>query len=56
MDRRYPYISVAAVGAAALFLGHMASQFLPPTLAGLPTSIILILGMVGSVAAAIRWM
>ncbi len=56
MDRRYPYISVAAVSAAAIFLGHMALQFLPPTVAGLPTAVILILGMAGSVAAAIRWM
>ena len=56
MDRRYPYLSVAAVGAVALFLGHTALQVLPPTVAGLPTGIILILGMVGSVVAAIRWM
>jgi hypothetical protein len=56
MDRRYPYASVIAVGAAALFFGHAAMYVLPPTVAGLPTPVILIFGMVGSVAAAVRWM
>ncbi len=32
MDHRYPIISLAAIGAATLFIGHTALQFLPPTL------------------------
>ncbi|MEJ0012959.1 MAG: hypothetical protein WDM94_10110 [Bauldia sp.] len=56
MDRRYPLVSLAVVAGAALFIGHTAMYVLPPTLAGLPTPVLLILGMAGSVAAAVRFL
>jgi hypothetical protein len=56
MDHRFPIVSVVAVGAASLVVGHLASFYLPSTLGGLPTPVLLILGMVGSVAAAVRWL
>lgn len=53
---RYLLHPAVGVGAAALFIGHLGMFILPSTIAGLSTPILLILGMAGSVAAAIRWL
>ena len=56
MDHRYPIVSLAAVGVATLVIGHLAISYLPGEVAGLPTPVLLVLGMVGSVVAAVRWL
>lgn len=42
--------------ALALFLGHLGLFVLPATIGGLSTPVLLVAGMAGSVAAAVRWL
>ncbi len=55
-EHGFPYIPVAVVAAAAVFLGHMAVTALPVVVMGLPTVGLAVVGVVGSVAAAVRWL
>jgi hypothetical protein len=55
-EHGFPYVSVAIVAGAAIFLGHMAVVALPAVIAGLPTAGLVVVGVVGSVVAAVRWL
>jgi hypothetical protein len=55
MDR-LPFHPAIAVGAVALFVGHLGMFVLPATLGGFSTPVLLLIGMIGSVTAAIRWL
>jgi hypothetical protein len=49
----HPALSASAL---ALFLGHLGLFVLPATIGGLSTPVLLVAGMAGSVAAAVRWL
>jgi hypothetical protein len=49
----HPAVSASAL---ALFLGHLGLSVLPATIGGLSTPVLLVAGMIGSVAAAVRWL
>jgi hypothetical protein len=55
-EHGFPFISLAVVAAVVIFVGHAAMQVLPSTLAGLPTSAVVVLGMIGTITAAVRWL
>ena len=55
MDR-YVFHPAVGVGAAAIFIGHAGTYFLPASLIGLPTPIVLLAGVAGSILWAVRYL
>jgi hypothetical protein len=55
MDREM-LMPIALVAAAALLLGPLALLILPSDVIGLPTPLVVLGGMSGSILAAVRWL
>ena len=53
---RYAFHPAVGVGAAAVFIGHLGLYMLPATLIGLPTPILLVAGVTGSILWAVRYL
>lgn len=52
---RLTFLPVVGLCAAAVFVGHLGLMVLPANLAGLSTPVLLLCGVAGVIAAAIRW-
>ena len=53
---RYLFLPVIGVSIGALVLGHLGLTYLPPMLLGLPTALVLLAAVGGTIVSAIRFL